>query len=229
MSKLQSYVLSKFSLIDRNIDVVQLINIFKDDNSEFSSGFQVVNAQEINNGSLKVEIVKRSPTYLFDFDLISRELIKKESFIYSVSHFEVNLFESYLLIYGGLSQNTDVKLFLKRVGIEFDIEQLYIDISRFFSSTSLKYKNILLKGISIKKFNYRNGVVGRFSGEIVDSAIVNDLLTDYSKDLLKATFTINDEDVEFDLQIFPNGAFKILTYQEDQRGVLNNVINSLLI
>lgn len=228
MNKLQSHVLSRFSLVDQDIGVNQLIDIFKRNSLDFEFGYQVLDVKVISEISLGVEILKRSPTYLLNFDTENREMVRTESFLFTKSFFEVNLGRSYLLTYGSLSQNSDVKIFLKRAGLTYNLDQLYIDIANFYESSRYNYEHILLKGIAIKKFNYRNGMIGRFAGEIVDKSIVAELLANYSKDILKATFEIKGDGYKFDLQIFPNGAFKILTNAGEHQDILENIIPNLL-
>lgn len=229
MSQLHSYVLNKVSFLGDKISQSQLFELLNQYSVDFISGFQVIECKTLTVDRLRVKIIKRSPTYLQEFDEKTKEMTKRESFIYATSLFEFDLNDLYILTYGGLSQNADIRLFIKRIGINVSIIQLYIDISNFYFSTKSKFHDVQLEGVSIKKFNYRNGFIGRFSGEIVDSSIVTELLTEYSKDLLKATFLIIDNDSKYKLQIFPSGAFKILCNEGEEIELLNKLIIMMLI
>ncbi|WP_353139910.1 hypothetical protein [Pseudopedobacter sp.] len=228
MNRLQSYVLNRFALLNKAIDANQLADIIKGNNSDFELGFRVLKVNIISDVQLAVELLKRLPTYLLDFDSDNSEMIRRESFLFTKSIFEINLNQQYLMTFGSLSQNNDAKVFLKRIGLNYKLDQLYIDIASFYESSNCTYEDVFLKAVAIKKFNYRNGMVGRFSGEIVDNSIAAELIGNYSKDLLKATFAIKTDGCRFDLQIFPNGAFKILTNDCEQRDILEKIIPNLL-
>ncbi|WET68787.1 hypothetical protein [Sphingobacterium sp.] len=228
MRNLRGYFFSKINLNNTDDPVRYIIKALRDLEDNFIEGFQLIDFFESGNRTIRIEILKRSPTYLLDYDEGSRSLLKRETFIFSQASFEIDFNHNILITSGGMATNAEVKTFIRRLLGNINVFPLSFNILKLYGDFQSKDWIVLLKAISIRKFNYKNGLVGRFSGQIVDTIISDEILKEYNKDILKATLELNNRFLQFDLQIFPNGAIKILADAENQEEILDYLKIDLL-
>lgn len=228
MNNLKGYVFNKFYILN-NQDCVDYLdqNLFED-SREFEQGFQILAVLK-NENVYSVDILKRIPTYLFDFDDKSKSLNKKESFLFKQINFQIDLTDYTIKTLGGAINNNDVKLFIKRKLKNLVVSPIEFDIKFVYDNLTSNDFEVNIKSLSIRNFNYKNGLVGKFSGQIIDKSIVDEIFLNYKSDILKAVFIIAFNSYEFDMQIFPNGAIKILTNSDNQHNTLEDIKKYLII
>lgn len=228
MHSLRGYFFSKINLINTEDPVLYITKTIRGLEDNFIEGFQLIDFFESGNRTFRIEILKRSPTYLLDYDEGSKSLLKRETFIFSQTSFEIDFNHNILITSGGMAANTEVKIFIRRLLGNINVLPLSLNILQLYEDFQSKDWIVSLKAISIRKFNYKNGLVGRFSGQIVDTIISDEILKEYNKDVLKATLELDNGFLQFDLQIFPNGAIKILAAVENQEEILDYLKTDLL-
>ncbi|WP_313184189.1 hypothetical protein [Sphingobacterium siyangense] len=227
MKRLSTFVLNKIILEKDNLNLIDLVTEINQKQYDEENGFGVLSYEKRGENNFMFEIVKRSPTYLLEFDRESKEMTKQLTYLFKQSSFEIDQSNMNLTVYGGLSNASDIKLFFRRYFSDVKLIPIQIDIKSFFYRTSKTSTKTAIKFISIKNFIYNNGIVGKFSGEIIDTTIVNEILENYSKDILRATFNIEIEDSVFDVQIFPVGSLKLMINSGNTEMILNYLYNNI--
>jgi len=88
---------------------------------------------------------------------------------------------------------------------------------------------LLVSQMTIKAFNYKNGLIGRFSGSIINQKVAQELIQDYKSEIVKLTFNIIlNNSKELVLQVHPNGTIKFLSDDDQYLGFLNFIKNIII-
>ena len=180
---------------------------------EVGFGFKDVH---LSDDLISAKILNRNSTYIFDYNPISKEIEKKQIFIYSDISFFIDIKINVLYVLGSLSQvNTLKTIFRNAFGHDYHIEALELDAYGFYTLLSKSSIEIIVEQITINRFNYENGVVGRFSGHVTNQATADNLVHQYKSDIIKLSFKIPSEKDFIVVQAIQNGVIKILTDDEN--------------
>lgn len=225
MKRLKGYVVQKFlTLSGERQSRNELYNTLKNCSYNDENGFGTTNVTLIDS-TISVNILKRSPTFVSDYDVLSNQIVKKQIFLYNQINFDLDMKNQLLIIHGSLSDSANIKSFFRKYSDSVNnlvTNVVNIDLNQLFKRLSLNYYKTYIRQLTVKRFNFQNGIVGRFSGEVVDQNIGNMLLSDYNKDIVKATFSlVIDDNKTFEIQVFPVGSLKVLSEEEDHEIILN--------
>lgn len=172
---------------------------------------------EVEGNILTAKVLKRTSTFIQDYDESVKEIVKKQVYIFSDIQFSIDFEYSVLYVIGGTSQMNNVKsIFRKAFDFDYDLNQ--IELSPFGFYDLLKEKNVdfNIEQIIINRFNYNNGIVGRLNGHITDQTVGADLISEYKNDVIKISFGISiDDDDQLVMQVLPNASLKLLAEESN--------------
>lgn len=166
---------------------------------------------------LSVKVVKRTSTYINDFDNVQNQFVRKQIFVFSEFFFSIDLNINLLYVLGGMSHMNCVKYLFRTIFIDgYELKPVDLTVSNFYKLIIEKQLNAKIDHVTINHFNFNNELIGRFSGSVLNNTIGPSLIESYKSDIVKLSFLIQiNENESFTLQIFPNGVLKFLSDTED--------------
>lgn len=222
MKRVKSLVFNTILFPDIQSDYTNLFEtisgiVFSDD-----SGFGFSNVT-LSENILSARVVKRTSTFINDYDNKSNEFLKKQIFVYSDLQFFIDFNFNILYVLGGLSQLNYLKsIFRTILNINIQIAPIDLNAAIFFDLVNKKNIDAQIEQIIINRFNFNNGIVGRFSGHVIDQKTGYDLINEYKTDIVKISFLIKlNENECFTLQVLPNGSIKFLSEESEFEYFLN--------
>lgn len=225
MKKRNNFVISKISFEDMSIK--NLSDLFLDHkySDENGYGFKDVTTQ---NDTVKSILIKRAQTYIYEFNSENDTLEKKNISIFFEIPFMMNLSSGYLNVFGNSSNSNKLKSVFRNVlhGKSYTMTNFEITATDFYKKIRCAVNMDLLnvKELSINNFSYKGSAIGRFVSRIINENIVDELIDNYQKDIVKIVLHINNE---FTLIIQNNGGFCILCEDEqleDNIDFVNQII-----
>lgn len=182
-------------------------------------GFSHVRSYE---DKLEAILLKRANTYVQEYDNENKELIKKQISVYSSLKFEIDAKSRLLSVYGGNSQLISLRAAFRNLPqLIFSSDPFELKPETFCEKLKASEIDFKIRQLTIKNFNYKNGMIGRFSGEVSDQGMATDLLTEYASSIIKTTFQIAIDNEIVLIQLLPNGAIKVLCEEDEFEYYLN--------
>ena len=216
MKRVKSLVFNTFTLDDQlgatDVDLVALLNneLYAE---EKGAGFTKIRGDRMQAEAV---LMKRNLTYIQEFDPLSQELVRKQIAVYTSVKFAIDLSLGLLTVFGNQTQLNSVRAMLRNVaGLSYSSEPISLNASGFNKILMDKEINSKIHQITIRQFNYDNGMVGRFSGDITKQSTAAELLERYGTGIVKIAFIISVEEQELLVQILSNGNIKFLCEEED--------------
>jgi len=162
-------------------------------------------------------VVKRSATFINDYDNELNEFVRKQIYVFSDFQFCLDFKLNIVYVYGGISHINYVKYILRNViKTSFNLVPIELTAYSFYEMLLEKEISNKIENITISHFNYQNELVGRFSGIVINQAAGLNLLETYKTDIVKVSFLIQVSETEqFILHALPNGALKFLSNSDD--------------
>ncbi|MEE1944784.1 hypothetical protein VRU48_06680 [Pedobacter sp. KR3-3] len=215
MKRVKSLVYNKF-VLDINehhpVDLFALLSEAKY-TDENGMGFTRVTG---DSTYVEATLLKRSFTYIQEFDPIESDLVRKQIAVFSSVNFSINSMLRLLTVYGGQIQLNMVRTMLRNVqGLKYNAEPILLNAREFNETLIDKKVNSSIRQLTIRRFNYENGMIGRFSGEVVKQSTARELLEHYKSSVVKVVFGVLIEQEELLVQILPNGNVKLLCDEDD--------------
>jgi len=170
-----------------------------------------------SEGILSVKVVKRTSTFINDFDNLENQFIRKQIFVFSEFFFSIDLNINVLYVLGGMTHMNCVKYLFRTIFVDgYELIPVDLTVSNFYKLITDKQLNAKIDHVTINHFNFNNELIGRFSGSVLNNTIGPSLIASYKSDIVKLSFLIHiNENESFTLQIFPNGVLKFLADTED--------------
>lgn len=216
MKRVKSLVFNTFTLDDNlgatDINLVALLTneLYRE---KKGAGFTKIQGDRTQADAV---LLKRNLTYIQEFDPISQELIRKQIAVYTSVKFAIDLSLGLLTVFGNQTQLNSVRTMLRNVaGLSYSSEPISLNAAGFNRVLMDKGINSRIHQITIRQFNYDNGMVGRFSGDITKQSTAAELLERYGTGIVKIAFIISVEEQELLVQILSNGNIKFLCEEED--------------
>nr|WP_067054018.1 hypothetical protein [Mucilaginibacter sp. L294] len=183
-------------------------------NEQVGYGLSIV---DTSDNVVTVKAVKRSATFINDFDVSTNEFVRKQIYVYSEFVFSIDFELQILYVLGGITQLNFVKYLFRIVLLsEYELNPVDLSISNLYKRLLERRIDTKIDHITINHFNYKNELVGRFAGTVLSNSIASELIKTYKSDIVKLSFLIKiNEKESFTLQIFPNGVLKFLSAVED--------------
>ena len=186
---------------------------------------------DLDNDDAQIDVVlmKRVPTFLNEYNFEQREYQKQQVYLYNQIKFTIDFSFGILYCLGPRGNLSIVKLFLKQhFGSLVDTQIL--EFTTYGIYTKLRKQKVRFKidDITIDRFNFNDGAIGKFTAKIVDNQVVKELFAHYKSDLSKIVFSVNTQNVNFMLHIFNNGVVGIVSDDEDTTNDAFNFLKSIL-
>lgn len=161
-------------------------------------------------------LIKRNATYIYDYNPVSKEMVKKQITLFSEISFQIDFEFKVLIVFGQAVYLTQLKSALRNT-FEFSFTTGQTDLSPYNLYSTLVNKRVKfeIQSISIEKFVYQNGISGKLIGNVIDNVVATNLVNNYKVDVNKALFRItfiNDD--SFGLQASQNGAVKFFSPED---------------
>jgi len=176
----------------------------------------------LDNNQLVATLLKRNNTFIQEYDVNSSELVRRQISVFNTVRFEIDEELNLLTVFGASSQLNALKAVFRNIKeLKFVSDPIIIDSDELCKRLKDQGLEPKVKQLTIRSFNYNNGVLGRFSGEVSSQNVAEELMKEYTNNIVKLTFqiTINKEDIL--VQLHPNGSVKILCDEDDFEYYLN--------
>jgi len=218
MKRVKSLVFNSlnFRPTDKKIGSEDIANVITSRKYTEETGFGFSHV-EVSENILTAKILKRTPTYIQDYNIESQEIVRKQIFLFSDIQFSIDFNYYILYVVGGVSQLNYIKSILKNIlEVEYESQPIDINASKFYQILVEKHIPSSIEQITINKFNYNNGFVGRFAGQVTLQSVGAELVSEYRNDIIKISFKIEVEGEEdLLIQVFQNGSIKLLVEESD--------------
>ncbi len=223
MKRVKSLVFNSFSL-EMNDDFQSIEDILKvlqgyKYNDEVGFGFSELNSEF---SCIQALMLKRNNTYIQEYDVALLKLVKKQISVFTSVKFEIDQQLRLLTVFGSCSQLNSLKMVFRNIPtLKFASDPITLNSDDFCERLKEQQLEFKITQLTIKSFNYNDGILGRFSGEVSNQTLATDLLKIYGSNVVKLTFQIRINQEVILLQLHPNGSVKLLCEEEDFDYYLN--------
>ena len=205
---MKNIILSTFNIPGENgLPVLEQALVKTPYTDERGFGFENLEVQE---DIISAVLIKRNATYIYEYDPVTKEMVKRQIMLFSEIPFEIDLAYHVLSVFGQAVYLTQLRSAFRN-SFEFLYELGHTNLSPYHIYTTLLEKGISVtfQSISIENFVYEQGISGKLIGNVIDDAVATELVKTYKTDVNKALLKINiDEEHSFGLQVANNGAVK---------------------
>jgi hypothetical protein len=190
MKKRKSFSINRITFGNTNVN--ELSNFLGKLLYTDESGYGISNL-EIVDKLISALLIKRNSTYIQEYNSLTQVFEKKSIFLYSRIFFHIDLEYNLLYTNGPASNLLQVKMVLRNL-LNIDFQITGLDLPPFKIYQSLKNKKIKfqLSELSIDRFNFKEGAVGKYLAVISDTNIGVELIKLYRNDISKIVFTFNN-------------------------------------
>lgn len=215
MKRVKSLVFNTFLLDNDGYQPADLIELFKAERYSDEKGIGLTNVSG-DASLIQGTMLKRTLTNIQEFDPIEQNLVKKQIPVFNSVSFSINLNMNLLTVFGGQSQLNLIRTMLRDIlGFKYSVEPIALTPIEFSKTLEKKHIDSRIHQLTIRRFNFENGMVGRFSGDITKQSVAKELLDIYGSAVVKVVFVVTLEQDELLVQILPNGNVKWLCEEED--------------
>lgn len=192
MKKRKSYSINRLDLPKDIVDISFILAGFQYDDA---TGYGITEI-EIIGDVLSAVLIKRSFTYVNGFDIIKKEFEKKSISIFSEIRFFIDFEFKMLYTRGVLTNLLQVKSLLRNIfDFEFEISGLEIAPYKIYQALKKSKIKFEIQALTIEKFNYNDGAIGKYFASITDIKIGEELIKLYSDKVFKIVFKLYDYQV----------------------------------
>lgn len=211
---MKSIILNTFSVQPEN-GISNIFTLLRGTPYTDERGFGFENI-DLDEQLLFGTLIKRNATYIYDYNPVSKEMVKKQITLFSEISFQIDFEFKVLIVFGQAIYLTQLKSALRNT-FEFSFTTGQTDLSPYNLYSTLVNKRVKfeIQSISIEKFVYQNGISGKLIGNVIDNVVATNLVNNYKVDVNKALFRItfiNDD--SFGLQASQNGAVKFFSPED---------------
>jgi hypothetical protein len=226
MQKKVTIAFNKISFL-QPISLEDILNIFSNNPYSEKDGIGFTNANILDN-YIESTLIKRIPTSLQEFDILSNSFVQRNIFVFDEITFYLDLEHELLYSFSSVAKLNKVKTVLKK----------YIQGRILYQNIDLKPMQIInnliedfewkIHEIAIKKFIYNQGAIGKYIAQILDDKIGQKLMTEYADEIQKITFELSSNLFEnFILTVSTNNTLSIKCEEEELFCIIENIKNQL--
>lgn len=223
MKRVRTITFNSFSLESdgESPALERLFELFRNKPFSDENGFGFSKIR-VDSNKIAAVLLKRSNTYVQEYDSKKEEVVKKQISLFSTLEFEIDLDLSLLIAYGGSAQLSSLRsVFRNLPSLKYTSDPLNMDHEVLYSKMQLAKLEFKVQQLTIKNFNFQDGMIGRFSGEISNQMTATELLKEYQANVVKTTYQIMIDQESILVQILPNGCLKLLCEEDDFEYTLN--------
>ena len=205
---MKSLIFTSFTVATENAATVVYEKLMAAPYSD-ETGFGFENV-EIEENILSATLIKRSATYIHEYDSITKEMLKKQITLFSDIKFQIDFEFDILCVFGQALYLNQLKSAMRNT-FEFSFSANQTDLSPYKIYLALSEKKVAFEfqSIAIERFVFQEGISGKLMGTVIDNIIATDLVNNYKTDVNKVLFRIKiEENDSFGLQASNNGALK---------------------
>lgn len=192
-------------------DIEQLEEIFREMEYHDEQGYGFRNTK-LKSQYLQSTLVKRTPTFLPQFDVASGEFVEQEFFLFSETEFAIDARYELLEIFGPVKQAPKVRTAVRPLlNTDTRLSSVNLSPTKVIQQLLPISDTIQIENLTINNFQYREGIVGRYSIKQIEAGVAETLMQNYNYDIVRGTISVllSDFDV-FTLQISNNGSLRII-------------------
>ena len=222
----ESLIFSRIQMSDINIeDLAKVFNAHKY-SDKAGIGFTYVH---IEDNSIVTKILVRNPSYIQNYNI--RENIFEKNIVYIYDETDLILDYQLGLIYSTSSAtkfNKAKSLLRNCLKSKVTFKNIECSIEKMIEKIALLEWNPLIVDLSIKKFVYKEGAIGRFTVHLDNPQIGEELLKQYSGNISRITLSVDSNAFSvFYLSIASQSSFTIKC-QESEFWPIVNIIKQKL-
>lgn len=193
-----------------------------------STGIGILNVL-YDQSTVDVLLVKRISTYINQFDFPNRAYQKQQIDFYNQSKFTLDFSTNLLYCQGSKSNFPIVKSFLKNCFSQ-NVRLAPVELRPYNVFKELKKKKVqfTVEDITIERFNFNNGAIGRFTAQIINNKVIKELFTEYENDLTKIVISVKREDNNFRAHLYNNAVIGIIGNDEDSNIESFNFLKTII-
>lgn len=214
MVKRVSYSVASVSLNEWTIkDITQ---IFLEFPYTENAGYGIMNCN-VEENIIIATMLKRSATFISEYNVSSKQLEKKQIFIFEEIQFYLDFNLSLLYTIGQQNNLTQVKLLFRKIlNRPFVFKSIEITPYKAFELFTKQKVSFAVEEICVENFNYLNGIVGRFNAKVFDNSIGKKTIKEYKDSCSKILFRLsNTENETFKCQVYSSGSFCLISEEDD--------------
>jgi hypothetical protein len=180
---------------------------------------------------INATLVKRTPTYIPEFEIETLQFIQKEIFLFNEIDFEIDFKFSILEIFGSTKIASKVLSALvpiidKRIRIN-PIQFTPVAVAQRVIESGL-LKNV--ERLVINNFEHMDGVIGRYDMKINDASLGVKIIKEYNDEISKLVLNVSTPEVDhIRLGISRNGTLNIRCEESFLSETLLRMKNSLFL
>jgi hypothetical protein len=194
--------------------------------AERGYGFRYV---ELSEQILQATLIRRTTTTVKQFDAEARQVVARDIFIFHEIAFAIDAQFRLLTVFGPVSHAPKVRAVLRsllQTGTKVNRADLAPAevLSRLFEVAEA----VSVQGLTVENFQHQEGVRGRYKIEVLPSAVAQQIVAQYPRNVLRAQVQVALPDLdEFGLQVSGGGRVKVACV-ESQFGPVLSALKALL-
>jgi hypothetical protein len=163
-------------------------------------GFRKVS---LSSDYISATLLKRTPTFISQYDAQTGQMIEREVFLYSEVGFGLDGEFQLLEVYGTAKDASKVRAALRLVlqprSRLVPVNLAPADVILSLSQSSVR---ISVDRLTVANFQHSDGIIGRYDMRLTLPDLVTDIIEKYSHDVTKATISVVSSDFgDFDIDV----------------------------
>jgi len=183
-------------------------------NDDRGFGFREIDA---DSTTVSATLVKRTPTFIPEFDPYLNQIVRKEIYLFSEIDFSIDANYELLEIFDTLKNASKVRIALRPL-LSKNIRLFSINLAPFevIPKLSKDTQRLDIERLSVRNFKYAKGIVGRFDMKVENTELALDIMKKYSHEVTRASVKLTaDGFEETHVRIYDSGHLIISCEEED--------------
>jgi len=218
----ETLVFNKIHLPDLSVEDIAYIFDSHKYTDDAGIGFTYVHVED---SSIVANVLVKIPSYLQSYN--SQENVLEKSVVYIFDELQIVLDYSHGLIYSSASVtrfNKAKSLLRNCFKSKVSFENIECSADKIIEKIQSLHWTPFIVDLSIKKFTYKDGAVGRLSVHINKSEIGEELLSLYSGNIARMTVSVESKDFSnFILSITSQNAFTLKSEESEFWPIVNSI------
>lgn len=145
---------------------------------------------------LSATLVKRTPTFVPFFNMHTGEITNREIFLYSQTEFALDAKFGLLEVFGASKNASKVRAALRSIlRRDSRLQATLLAPADIIPKLAHGASSVEIERLTVNRFQYLEGVIGRYEMKIALSHLAHDLLKKYGHDVVRATIEVTLPDI----------------------------------
>lgn len=192
-----------------------------------TEGYGFQNIESDNENAIYATLIKRIPTSIKEFDIRSDSFVKRDIFLFDEISFGIDFEYGLIYSFGPGGNLTKVKSIINNL-LPVTLSYANIDLKPlvFWEKLSIQESNSSILEVSINRFTYDKGAVGKFTAKIFEQTIGEKLINESSDEISRITMEIHDKtELNYLLSFSIGNSISLKCDNDDLFLILNKIIN----